>query len=351
MVVRILLLFLCFAPSADGLLAQRDVRLSIPARLETGVNFAETVRTGTTWLQRPGPVVTFGSGLAFRFKERLALSFEGGVLFDTYGFFNQTTDYSITNFLFETRAHIGYLFPFKKDPTYAFGVGFDYGETRYVPDFSIHNEPGFTVTSRAFGGFTRLYSPEIGLYRRTKNFQMSWMFTYVYHDRAAPTFQLEIREANGSTLLATAKGDYIGFRFRAMFDVWGHKTPIQNYEPDLPVEVVSLFNERPVRVRETITSKRQRMVLRFWDNADVDGDSISVSVNGRFVLSNHALDKAKKRVVVILEPGENVITVFAHNEGRVPPNTSACSIRTGFFRKSLVFSTGMNRNEALIVNY
>jgi hypothetical protein len=189
------------------------------------------------------------------------------------------------------------------------------------------------------------------MYRRGKNMQMSFMFTYVYHDRNTPTFEVEINEVNGGTSFAMAKGDYIGFRFRAMFDVLGHKSPVQKYEPDPPVEVVSSFNERPVRIRETFTSKRQRMVLRFWDNADVDGDSISVTVNGRFVLANHALDKTKKRVVVILEPGENVIAVHAHNEGRVAPNTSACSIRAGFLRRSLVFSTGMNRNEALIVNY
>jgi hypothetical protein len=352
MALRILMFLLCFAPSADGLFAQKNLRIAVPVRVEAGWNFAQMAPGSSNWFQRPGTAVTLGSGIGLRFKERLTLSIEGGALLDTYGFNNQIDEYVVTNFLFETRVNLGYMFPFKKDPSFALGIGFDYGHTFYVPDVSERTVAGTSITARAFGGTTPLYSPEIGVYRRGKHLQMSFMLTYVYHDRSTPSIAIQFNAPNGDVeALAESKGDYLGFRYRAMFDIWGHKPLVQKVVPEPPVEVVSAFNERPVRVRETLTSKRQRMVLRFWDNADVDGDSISVSVNGRFVLSNHALDKAKKRVVVILEPGENVITVYAHNEGRVPPNTSACSIRTGFFRKSLVFSTGMNRNEALIVNY
>lgn len=351
MAVRFFILVLFLSPLADALFAQSKLRISVPARVETGLNFAEVEKMESSWFQRPGTAITLGSGIGVRYNERFVLSLEGGALFDTYGFFNNTAEYVVTNFLWETRAHIGVLFPFPKDPSYAVNVGFDAGMTYYVPDFSSQRELGYDISARAFGGSTRLFSPELGLARRGKNMQMSFMFTYVYHDRTAPTFQLEIEESNGGTLFAQAKGDYLGFRFRAMFDVYGHKIPVQKYEPSPEPAIVSAFNGRDVRVRDEITSKRQRLVLHFWDNADVDGDSISVSVNGKFVLSNHALDKTKKRVVVILEPGENVITVYAHNEGRVPPNTSACRIRAGFLRRSLVFSTGMNRNEALIVNY
>jgi hypothetical protein len=46
-------------------------------------------------------------------------------------------------------------------------------------------------------------------------------------------------------------------------------------------------------------------------------------------------------------PGENVLLVVAHNEGRVPPNTMSTWVRAGKGRKQLLFTTSMQRNQVL----
>ncbi len=48
-----------------------------------------------------------------------------------------------------------------------------------------------------------------------------------------------------------------------------------------------------------------------------------------------------------LAPGENVLLVVAHNKGGVPPNTASARVRLGRGRKELLFSTSLQRNQAL----
>jgi hypothetical protein len=109
--------------------------------------------------------------------------------------------------------------------------------------------------------------------------------------------------------------------------------------------------EQEDRTRDTLitfTTKQQRITLRLWDNAEYDGDTITVLLNEEPILVAHELTKKSKRFTVDLWQGTNTLRVVAHNEGRVPPNTASCIVRRGKGREELLIRTS-DRNDQVIV--
>jgi hypothetical protein len=68
--------------------------------------------------------------------------------------------------------------------------------------------------------------------------------------------------------------------------------------------------------------------LRFYDNATVDGDIISVKVNKQVVLANQllSLQPITTTVKVTLETPVVEVEMVAENEGSIPPNTAFLEI-------------------------
>lgn len=71
--------------------------------------------------------------------------------------------------------------------------------------------------------------------------------------------------------------------------------------------------------------------LRFYDNATIDGDSISLTVNGKTVLSHEKLSTKPitTMVRVSLETPVVEVVMIAENEGSIPPNTALLEIMAG----------------------
>ncbi len=61
--------------------------------------------------------------------------------------------------------------------------------------------------------------------------------------------------------------------------------------------------------------------LELWDAGVIDGDAVSVSLNGKQVLAGIVLSAEKKRTLLRLIPGRNEVVVTAIDEGKNPPNT------------------------------
>lgn len=329
-----------------------DLRLSIPARIEPGLNFASVSQNDqSVWNQSLGTVVNFSSGIGLRVKQRLCLSLEGGLTLDTYNFLSSYASYSITHFLPEVRLNLSYLFPLRGDASMAIAVGAEGGWS--FTGYNLHeaSDPRYTIRSETFGPANTFFAPELGFARRWSGGQMRFLLTYLMHQRDTPVFTTQITEADGGELTAQSSGNYLGLRIIGHFDVRGHKAPKNRYTetPDLLVD--RDFESRQTRTRKELKVKGRRLVVKLWDNADVDGDTISVKLNGRYVLTAHPLTKKKARLVLILEPGQNSLVIHAHNEGRVPPNTAASTLRSGFLREKLVFSSGLSRNEEVVIDW
>jgi hypothetical protein len=71
---------------------------------------------------------------------------------------------------------------------------------------------------------------------------------------------------------------------------------------------------------------QRNITLSVYDHGSVDGDIISLTVNGTTVLSHYTLTGGRHDVSVTLNRGLNQIELIAHNEGRSSPNTVSLHI-------------------------
>lgn len=94
--------------------------------------------------------------------------------------------------------------------------------------------------------------------------------------------------------------------------------------PNPSVQMKEEFNLRKKIVQTEIPVYGDTLEIRFYDNAEVDGDSISLFLNG-VALFQHIRLESKAYIFKIPVkdlPRENDLTMFAENLGAIPPNTA-----------------------------
>lgn len=101
--------------------------------------------------------------------------------------------------------------------------------------------------------------------------------------------------------------------------IW--KKDLQQIEKENESQIPDLVEGRKVDVQAIFKSKKDKEFITFWDNSILDGDIISVYLNEIKILNNHKLTKEKKKIELKLKDGINVLSIYAHNLGEIPPNT------------------------------
>ena len=86
--------------------------------------------------------------------------------------------------------------------------------------------------------------------------------------------------------------------------------------------------------------------LDFYDNAEIDGDSISVTVNNNTVVSHQLLGikPITVYVKVSLDNPEEEVTMIAENLGTIPPNTALLIVTAGNKRYQLFLASNKKKN-------
>jgi hypothetical protein len=89
--------------------------------------------------------------------------------------------------------------------------------------------------------------------------------------------------------------------------------------------------------------------LSFYDNAEVDGDSISVFLNGTLVVAHQALTDRAFNVYIQLDSSLeiNEVSMFAENLGKYPPNTALMVISDGDKRYETYLSSDFKGNATI----
>jgi hypothetical protein len=96
----------------------------------------------------------------------------------------------------------------------------------------------------------------------------------------------------------------------------GNKSPVQTIEQK--------FTGRTNKLQTVIPVTAEKIELRFYDNAQVDGDSIALFLNGRMLFKNIRLtEQAYTLTINASDLGDdNELVMVAENLGSIPPNTS-----------------------------
>ena len=84
------------------------------------------------------------------------------------------------------------------------------------------------------------------------------------------------------------------------------------------------FSSRKKVLQTVIPIKGDSIELRFYDNAEIDGDSIAVFLNGNMIREHVLLsDRAYSFKIPVTElQADNELVMVAENLGTIPPNTS-----------------------------
>ncbi|MGB4844684.1 MAG: hypothetical protein WBP16_09475 [Ferruginibacter sp.] len=93
--------------------------------------------------------------------------------------------------------------------------------------------------------------------------------------------------------------------------------------------------------------------LKVYDNAIMDGDTVSILYNGKMLLSHQLLSEKAIEINLELDPRQtrHEITLFAENLGSIPPNTALIVITAGEKRYELFASASLEENAVLVFDY
>lgn len=93
--------------------------------------------------------------------------------------------------------------------------------------------------------------------------------------------------------------------------------------------------------------------LKVYDNAIVDGDTVSIFYNGKLLLSHQPLTEKAIEINLTLDEKQtrHEIILFAENLGSIPPNTALVVITAGDKRYELFASASLQENAVLILDY
>ena len=107
----------------------------------------------------------------------------------------------------------------------------------------------------------------------------------------------------------------------------------------------SYIKRKAVMNRELLVES-DSVRLSFYDNGEIDGDSISVFVNHQLVLSHQGLQEKAFNIYLHLDSTRELteVSMFAENLGSIPPNTALMIVTDGKNRYEVFLSSSLTEN-------
>lgn len=119
-------------------------------------------------------------------------------------------------------------------------------------------------------------------------------------------------------------------------------------EKATPAPLTLVYEDRPVENQSSIYITSYEITVQIWDDKTIDGDIVSIFWNGTNVIEYYELTAKKRKFKVQFEPGkENRLILYAHNLGKVPPNTMAVAIKAGKKKRELNIRSDLGKCGAI----
>lgn len=123
--------------------------------------------------------------------------------------------------------------------------------------------------------------------------------------------------------------------------------------PVLPVEetrkITESFTKRKPVLNQVLEVESDSVRVSFYDNGEIDGDSITVFINKHPVLSHQELAAKALTLYLLLDSTKEVneISMFAENLGKYPPNTALMVVTDGKNRYEVFMSSSLTENATI----
>ena len=119
----------------------------------------------------------------------------------------------------------------------------------------------------------------------------------------------------------------------------------------IPRKVVNYVIEKEYTERENVVANEievasDSLKVDFYDNGEVDGDSISIFYNNKLIAFHQMLSTKAVHFDLVLDSTKqfNELTMFADNLGSIPPNTALMVIDDGKKRYEARLSSNLEKN-------
>ena len=113
-----------------------------------------------------------------------------------------------------------------------------------------------------------------------------------------------------------------------------------------------MLSSREINTIQTVEISRDTLVFSLFDNGVIDGDTVSVLLNGKVIMSRIGLLAKAYNDTIYLTPemGDSInIILYAENLGSIPPNTGLLVVRDGGIDHEIRFSGDLKKNSAIIL--
>jgi hypothetical protein len=109
------------------------------------------------------------------------------------------------------------------------------------------------------------------------------------------------------------------------------------------------FKEREDVIADEIVVESDSLNVDFYDNGEVDGDSISIFFNKQLMAFNRKLSSRAIHFDILLDSTRDVneLTMFADNLGSIPPNTALMMIDDGKNRFEVRMLSNLEKNATI----
>lgn len=110
--------------------------------------------------------------------------------------------------------------------------------------------------------------------------------------------------------------------------------------------------ERKTEIIRDVYFSADSLVLSLYDNGTVDGDTVSVVLNGEVIIAKKGLSGNAIRTTIYLTPnlGDSLqLIMYAENLGTIPPNTGVLIIQDGATRNEIRFAGDLQNSSAIIL--
>jgi len=131
-------------------------------------------------------------------------------------------------------------------------------------------------------------------------------------------------------------------------------TEIKTHNGSAPIrqdiaKISDQFKKRKQVYQKELRVESDSIRLSFYDNAEIDGDSISVFLNGELVIAHQELTERAFNLYIRLDSTKEVneVSMFAENLGKYPPNTALMVVSDGENRYETFLSSDFKGNAVI----
>jgi hypothetical protein len=109
------------------------------------------------------------------------------------------------------------------------------------------------------------------------------------------------------------------------------------------------IHKRKVQIERVLEVHSPQLKIKVWDNGTVDGDIVTLYLNGTCLLQNYRVTKHKVGFPVTLRDESNFLILHAEDLGDIMPNTVAVSIDDGVEEQVIILSSNLETSGAVLI--